>query len=159
MIAVACIQGRRAARNLREVNFCCEWMTLARLKQLFSPPLYIYSDTWKALVINQLGLHVVRCAARQLRFWTCIAPLDVFPVGELEAANAESKNSRSAINTTTYNSRNARPSVKLSLFLTTPICCPFVSAVLRASCPPFQYNSFSGWLMAVQADFHYGPTV
>lgn len=71
------------------------WMnytTLARLKQLFSPALYIYWHTWKAAVINQVGFHIQRCTAWLLRFWASIAPCEVLStVVRCKAANVKSK--------------------------------------------------------------------
>lgn len=62
-----------------EVLLWMNYMTLARLKQLFSPVLYIYGDTWKAVVINHIGFHIPCCTTRLLRFWTSVAPCEVLP--------------------------------------------------------------------------------
>lgn len=82
MTSMARIQGRSAALSLREVHFLL-WMnytTLARLKQLFSPALYIYWDTWKAAVINQVCFHIPHRTTRLLRFRISIAPCEVLPL-------------------------------------------------------------------------------
>lgn len=55
------------------------YMTPARLKQLLSSTLYIYWDTWKAAVINQVGFHIPRSTTWLLRFWISFAPCEVLP--------------------------------------------------------------------------------
>lgn len=54
------------------------YVTLSRLKQLFSPVLYIYWDTWKAAAINHVEFHIPRHSTWFLRFWTSVAPCEVF---------------------------------------------------------------------------------
>lgn len=54
------------------------YVTLVRLKQLFSLVLYIYRDTWKAAVINHVGFHIHCHSTWFLRFWTSLAPCEVF---------------------------------------------------------------------------------
>lgn len=68
------------------------YMTLVRLKQLFSPVLYIYGDTWKAAVINHIGFHIPCRTTRLLRFWTSVAPCEVLPSTIAKAVNAKSLN-------------------------------------------------------------------
>lgn len=97
------------------------WMnykTLARLKQLFSPALYIYWDTWKPVVINQTGFHIPHCTTWLVRFWASIAPCKVSPIiVTYKAANVKFNNGRSANNELWITSnQNSKEQKEMPLF-------------------------------------------
>jgi len=116
--------------------------TRARFKQLLSPALYIYWDTWKAAVINQVGSHIQHRTTWLLRFWASSAPCEASPTGVWYGAFQETRGLRITAERMARNPQRGEifhsRVLPWNLFttipptrVTAPICSRFVSACFR----------------------------